>query len=737
MTTGTVRANAASETPAGDSERLIKYYGGLFIGGILLLTAVGIGFGLLQARQISARLVQQATGQAELLYSGLSEQLSVAQRHVDGMRFVMETVLTHPEFGAFGAVSAPLYDLGQGSPKGAPWDILPPSLRARTGTLYASSAANTYRAELESMLSALPLMWNAHQQHPNFQWSYYYDERAEFSLLFPGLDYEVLSGAMGKTDMDDILEVIYAAGGTYPVKLVAPAQNPERKHVWTPPYPDAAAAGLMISLVAPVYQSDAFIGAFGTDLTLSVLNDLLALDHTSVGQIYVVAEDGQVIATSRPAADMGERLFQFSEFIAQLPIAAVFSAEPGKVEHSHDGIWKTFNLTGTPWKMLLYIPGADLDRAVFDVMKPYLAMTSLCVLLLIGLVLIQHRRFTLPALLLARHVENLPLKAQIDMPPVPRHWKGLFGRANMTEEERRDAIAKLKNLNAELENRVTDRTRELTEANAELSRTIDELKATQGKLVKAEKLAGLGSLVAGIAHELNTPIGNAVMVASTLSDRNRAFQDALKQPLQETDLLEFADVVDNGSSVILRNLTRAEELVTSFKQVAVDQTSYNRRDFRISEVLREINVTLGPSIEKANAIIETRVEDDVELDSYPGPVGQVLLNLYNNALVHGFAARGSGTITVRAKRSEDQLILTVADDGEGIADENLDKIFDPFFTTKLGQGGSGLGLHILFSLVTDLLGGDIHVESTAGTGTVFTIHLPVVAPLRETAQLPD
>ncbi|GGB44091.1 hypothetical protein GCM10011316_15100 [Roseibium aquae] len=730
MTVNTLQTNDAPLERSSDSERLIKDYGGLFIGGIMLLTAVGVGFGLLQAKQISTRLVQQATGQAELLFNGLSEQLDIAQRHVDGMRFVMENVLAHPELADFGAISSTLNRIGQGSPEGAPWDSVPKDLRGRTGTLFTRNAEAARSPELERMLSVLPLMWNAHQQHPDFQWSYYYDDKEEFSLLFPGLDYSVLADATGKTNMNDVLDVVYAAGGTYPVDLVSPGKNPERDHIWTPPYPDAAAAGLMISLVAPVYDGNSFVGAFGADLTLSVLNDLLALDGSGVGKIWVVARDGQVIATSEATGDMGQRIPQFSEFIPQLPIETVYATTPGDRQTTHDGIWKTFDLKGTPWKMLLYIPDADLNGAVFDVMKPYLAMTSLCVLSLIGLVLLQHRRFTLPALLLARHVETLPQNARIDTPQVPSHWRGLFGRANTTEKERREAIAKLQDLNADLESLVAERTHELTEANGQLSHTIDELKATQGQLVKAEKLASLGSLVAGIAHELNTPIGNAVMVASTLADRNKAFREAMDQPLRKSDLDEFVDLMDNGSAVVLRNLARAEELVTSFKQIAVDQTSYNRRTFQISEVLREINIALGPSLEKANAVIETRVEGDVEMDSYPGPVGQVLLNLYNNAIIHGFEAKGSGNIKVHAVQIGTTVKITVSDDGAGIPEENLNKIFDPFFTTRLGKGGSGLGLHILFNLVTDLLGGDISVESQVGKGTKFVITLPVVSPQR-------
>jgi len=728
MTQDMIDAAPAGDLPKTDSERLIKAYGVLFVGGILLLSALGGAFGLLQAKQISDRLTQEAVGQAELLHKGLQHQLDEAQQHVDGMRFVMETLLNLPALSTGGSISAELETLGLGNPEGAPWDVLPDELRSRTGALYVREKAKGYRRELDDMLTTLPLMWNAHKTFPNLQWSYYYDDAGEFSVLYPGLAFKEISGATGKTTMDEILDVVFEAGGTFPLKLVGPEQNPDRKLVWTPPYPDAAAAGLMVSLVAPVYHSETFVGAFGSDLTLAVLNEQLKIDDAAIARFLVLAENGQVIAASRPTAEMSARILQLSDVLEPLRIDAVFASGTNVVQRSDHGVWKTFELDGTPWKMLLYISKEDLQSSVFELMTPYLAMMGLCVASLIGLVVVQHRRFTLPALQLARHVESLPHKVRIQSPVVPRHWRSLFGRANTTEMERREAIQKLQTLNADLEDRVAERARELTVANAELSRTVVELKETQGQLVKSEKLASLGSLVAGVAHELNTPIGNAVMVASTLVDRNRNFQEAIRQPFEKAVLTEFAEVVDSGSQVILRNLAKADELVASFKQVAVDQTSYKRRAFKLSEVVKEIGVTLGPSLEQAQVIVEITIKDDVEIDSYPGPVGQVLLNLYNNALVHAFLPDKGGVIQVRAVKQGDHLKVTVADNGMGIAEENIDKIFDPFFTTKLGKGGSGLGLHIIYNLVTELLGGDINVESTAGEGATFTILLPLVAP---------
>ncbi|MBN2885989.1 MAG: transporter substrate-binding domain-containing protein [Chromatiaceae bacterium] len=284
------------------------------------------------------------------------------------------------------------------------------------------------------------------------------------------------------------------------------------------------------------------------------------------------------------------------------------------------------------------------------------------------------------------------------------------------------ARAQIAEQNLGLEQRVAERTRDLQE-------TLARLEQAQASLVQSEKLAALGDLVAGIAHELNTPIGNAVMLASTLSDQERAFRDQMAAGLSRAALQRFVDAVREGSDVLLRSLRRAAELISSFKQVAVDQASYQRRRFSLEEVTREIALTLQPRLRHSPASLEVSVAPEITLDSYPGPLGQVLMNLIQNALLHAFEGRDSGQIRIESQLAAPGFVLLrVSDDGNGIAPANLSRIFDPFFTTRLGQGGSGLGLHIVYNLVTGLLGGAISVRSTPDQGTVFELALPLTAP---------
>lgn len=269
----------------------------------------------------------------------------------------------------------------------------------------------------------------------------------------------------------------------------------------------------------------------------------------------------------------------------------------------------------------------------------------------------------------------------------------------------------------------------LSQAHAELNDTFARLRATQAELVEREKLAALGSLVAGVAHELNTPIGNSLMGASTLHDATIMLRRQLKEGMKRSTLEAYVETACGASELVVRNLQRAADLVSSFKQVAVDQTSSQRRLFTLHSMVAEIIVMLQPAITKTRFSIEQAISDGIKLNSFPGPLGQVISNLINNALIHGFENRSDGTVRIEARRVDESWIeLTVSDNGLGIAEENLNHIFEPFFTTKLGQGGSGLGLNIVRTIITGMLGGQITVGSELGRGTTFVLRLPTTAP---------
>lgn len=314
------------------------------------------------------------------------------------------------------------------------------------------------------------------------------------------------------------------------------------------------------------------------------------------------------------------------------------------------------------------------------------------------------------------------LFAQTDVPMLVSSYVDITER----EESRKE----IESLNAQLETRVAERTAQLQMANRELSDTLETLRLAQDQLVQSEKLAALGALVAGVSHELNTPIGNGLTVASALEHRVEAFTRLMDEGMRRSDLQSFVNETRFAAEIISRNLSRAGHLVSSFKQVAVDQTSSQRRTFSLDSLVAEILLTLNAVIKKYSCHIAVQVPPNILLQSYPGPLGQVLTNLINNALVHGFTPQDVGDIVIEAELlpADASVKLSVRDTGKGIAPENQHRVFEPFFTTRLGQGGSGLGLHIVHNIVGGVLGGTIRLDSTLGHGTAFTMMLPLVAP---------
>lgn len=256
-----------------------------------------------------------------------------------------------------------------------------------------------------------------------------------------------------------------------------------------------------------------------------------------------------------------------------------------------------------------------------------------------------------------------------------------------------------------------------------------QLQETQQRLVEQEKLAALGALVAGVAHELNTPLGNGMMMASALQQNLEHLLHSLRSSHLSKHVLDtqLRDA-QMACEVLMRNLRTSAQLVNSFKQVAVDRTSAQRRVFDLRQTSAEVVATMSSKIRAQGHDIALNIAPDIIMDSFPGPYGQVLEQLINNALLHAFEGREDGKIRLEARLlSGERVEITCGDDGTGIPEEHRKHIFDPFFTTKMGQGGQGLGLSVCYSIVHTLLGGTIRVESCLGKGTCFVMDLPMVA----------
>lgn len=274
--------------------------------------------------------------------------------------------------------------------------------------------------------------------------------------------------------------------------------------------------------------------------------------------------------------------------------------------------------------------------------------------------------------------------------------------------------------NSQLEIQVEQRTNELQAAMVQLQKT-------QSQLVEKEKQASLGMLVAGVAHEINTPIGICVTASSNLSEEVCQLKQAYaSEQLSEKQLLEFFELCDESALIIHKNNERASQLIRSFKQIAVDQSSDELREFDIKQYIDEIMLSLRPQLKKVAHKIDISCAEGIHCYSYAGTLSQIFTNLIMNSLIHAFEPDQIGHISIRVEDNSDMLSIYYQDDGKGLDEEETKRLFDPFFTTKRNQGGSGLGTHLIHNLVTQKLQGSITIDTALGKGLAYQINLPKV-----------
>jgi PAS domain S-box-containing protein len=272
--------------------------------------------------------------------------------------------------------------------------------------------------------------------------------------------------------------------------------------------------------------------------------------------------------------------------------------------------------------------------------------------------------------------------------------------------------------------------RELRSARDAAEAALRNLQETQNFLIEAEKLAALGRLVAGVAHEINSPVGTCLTVASSLDVRTAAFAVEVEQGnLKRSRLNQFLETSREASLQLVANLNHAAELVQSFKQVATDRNYSNQRIFELGDLTEQIAMSLRPGLGKQGLTLNVECQRNLTMNSYPGPYGQVLTNLFLNSVAHAFPDGKGGIISIRARASgKDDVEVVFSDDGCGMSLDVRRQAFDPFFTTRRNQGGTGLGLHIVYSIVTNCLGGRLNLDTEPDEGTRIQLILPRVAP---------
>jgi signal transduction histidine kinase len=268
---------------------------------------------------------------------------------------------------------------------------------------------------------------------------------------------------------------------------------------------------------------------------------------------------------------------------------------------------------------------------------------------------------------------------------------------------------------------------DLREANGRLQSSLTALERAQSQLLESEKMASLGGLVAGITHDVSTPLGISITAASFLRDQMQTMNAALtERTLTQHQLQEFLAAGSDAMQLLENNLARASDLIGSFKQVAVDQTSESIREFNLKKYLQDVIQSLRPRWKNTQHQIELDCADNISIVAPAGAFAQIFTNLMVNSLLHGFESQAKGQIRIVVKALDDnQLEFTYSDNGKGLTAEQMEKLFDPFFTTKRQQGGSGLGAHIIRNLVIQTLHGSITANSEVGNGLTYRFVIPV------------
>lgn len=501
------------------------------------------------------------------------------------------------------------------------------------------------------------------------------------------------------------------------VWYLAGRDAPADRCQWSNAYTDPFTLTPMVTCTIPMYD-DRFVGVATVDMRLDGITDILSqYGAENEGYAFAIDNAGRMISfppTVIQSDDRATSLMTTTAVGQQLPwLKATFERatvlqDTDMIELPNDDILgeaayvHLISVPQTGWAIGLVVPKSRMTAAAKS--------TGLFLMLAIG------------ALLSA-----VGTVAAISLRKLLQKIQQTTGQVQELAEGESTRVLDTGPLNEIGELRLA-----VNAYGDKLKSLLKHLEEVQDELVQSEKLASLGSLVSGIAHELNTPVGNALMSSTAILDAKQDFTRKLAGQLTRSDMEHFIEDVDEGAQIIERNMTRAAELIGAFKQLAVDQASSNRRVFELQELVNEVHLSMRPTLQRTPCRLEIDVPASLSLDSYPGSLSQVLINLINNAVIHAFNEDEPGTIRITARAAAPGwLSLSVSDDGCGIPKELQKRIFDPFYTTRLGQGGSGLGLHITFNLVTGMLGGRIDISSPPGSGSCFTVTLPVNAPNRD------
>jgi len=547
----------------------------------------------------------------------------------------------------------------------------------------------------------------------------------------------------------------YPSWGWY---LIGKSSN--QKSVWTDPYYDDTTKVTMLTNSAPFYDEQGkFKGVVTGDLDFVTLQKLIRNIHLNIkANVYLLNKEGEYLANPDQNKVMTAKITEGPNQSLSQAARTIFATSEGMFRYSQAGPRRVYYapVPGFGWTLAIDVSEADLF-APLNALLYRMLMVFILAIAVVGTVLLLYSRYIINNIQLVNEFATAIVQGDLSKSIVVRS-KDEFGQ--MTEKLIK-MMGNFRKVNEELESKVLLRTQELTatneeliamneeilatndklndeidqrhqlqqevqEKNSELSVAMENLKNTQSYLIQSEKMASLGVLVAGIAHEINTPIGVSITAASHFNELSHDLKNEFETgSLDNQTTNEYLSDMVEISSIIQSNLKRASSLVKSFKQVSADQSSEEQRTFNIKNYIGEVIFSLQPNLKKTKLQIEIICDDNITIKSFPGSFSQIFTNLIMNSLTHAFDLGSEGRIVIKVEKEDNWLLLEYSDSGKGINSEILPKIFDPFFTTNRGKGGTGLGLYILYTLISQKFGGTIKCESIPGKGTKFIIRLNI------------
>jgi len=482
---------------------------------------------------------------------------------------------------------------------------------------------------------------------------------------------------------------------------------------FTPPYIEWETKEVVVSSIKALREKKEVYGFVVVDIVLDNIPIIFETEKQGVNDknfliskdgTYIYHEDANKIINSK-ITDLNDPLFEYHEIIRECT-GELFDV----VYEGHNYLMMSYLIDDNGWKVINLI---DKELIQIQVAKIAFATTLIFITVLVSSILLVRfstKRSTKPYSVLvnfakdiakgelSKNIPDIYLKRTDEMGKISKSFQVIidtFRKENVILEE------KIKEKNIELE--------------------------TQYKhIIETERITSLGSLVVGIAHEINTPLGVGISSSSYLELKNNEIQSKFNShKITQSDLKDFLEIVSESTEVLNRSLAQASQLVSSFKQISVEQSSELKHSFNICENITTVILSLRQEYKNDSYNITNNLPNDIELNSYPGSFSQIFTNLLTNSFEHGFAEAENGTILINGYKTDDTITITYEDNGRGVSEEELSKIYDPFYTTNRGNGNTGLGMYIVFNIATQKLNGDITSKSVEGEGIQFTITIPI------------